>query len=236
MKKLLLLSILLIVGCSKNSTEPNKNINNYTPLNLGDIRQIINLQDSSITYYEIVDTVTDGDDLHKAISDTSPSMVILEIDLPHLKGISSIKNLKKEFPGLRVLIFSCHPEEMYALSAIKAGAQGYVDKTADIDTVRNAIEQVRRGGIYINEKLVEMLSKAENNGRNLAYKYKRLSSREIEVLNMLSAGKRNKDIAESLDINEKTVSTYKTRLLKKLDAGSLAELIQQARLLQTSDL
>lgn len=186
--------------------------------------------------YEIVDTVADGNDLFESIEDTSPALIILEIDLPNLSGISTIKKLKKNFPGLRILVFSCHPEEMYALSAIKAGAQGYVDKTSDIDTVRNAIEQVRRGGIYINEKLVEMLSQAENSGRNLAYKYKKLSAREIEVLNMLSAGKRNKDIAENLSINEKTVSTYKTRLLKKLDAGSLAELIQQARLLQTSDL
>ena len=82
-----------------------------------------------------------------------------------------------------------------------------------------------------------MLSNTDPSKNNsLAYRYKKLSPRETEVLNMLSSGKRNKDIAESLDINEKTVSTYKTRLLKKLDAGSLAELIQQARLLQTSDL
>ena len=125
---------------------------------------------------------------------------------------------------------------MYALSAIKAGAMGYVGKLAPIKTVRTAVMQVNKGGIYLNNDLSSMLAKNESSSNNIAYRYKRLSSRETEVLNMLSSGKRNKDIAHSLDINEKTVSTYKTRLLRKLDAGSLAELIQQARLLQTSDL
>jgi DNA-binding NarL/FixJ family response regulator len=125
---------------------------------------------------------------------------------------------------------------MYALSSIKAGAMGYVGKLAPIKTVRTAIMQVNKGGIYLNKELSSMLAKNENTSNNIAYRYKRLSSRETEVLNMLSSGKRNKDIAQMLDINEKTVSTYKTRLLRKLDASSLAELIQQARLLQTSDL
>ena len=161
----------------------------------------------------------------------------MEIDLPNLQGLSAIKELRRNFPGLKIIIFSTHPEEMYALSAIKAGAMGYVGKTVDSATVLKAVTQVARGGIYLNNALVEMLSNTDPSKNNsLAYRYKKLSTRETEVLNLLSSGKRNKDIAESLDINEKTVSTYKTRLLKKLDAGSLAELIQQARLLQTSDL
>lgn len=187
--------------------------------------------------YSISAVVRDGDNLNEIISEYIPDMVILELDLPNLEGLSSIKKLRKKFGSIKILIYSIHPEEMYALSAIKAGAMGYVDKTASIETVRKAVDRVKKGGIYLNDQLIQILSNTETkSSNNLAYRYKRLSSRETEVLNMLSSGKRNKDIAQSLKINEKTVSTYKTRLLKKLDAGSLAELIQQARLLQTSDL
>ena len=189
------------------------------------------------TDHEILDVIVDGNDLKASLENQVPDLVIMEIDLPNLQGLSAIKELRRSFPGLKIMIFSTHPEEMYALSAIKAGAMGYVGKTVDSATVLKALIQVARGGIYLNNALVEMLSNTDPSKNNsLAYRYKKLSTRETEVLNMLSSGKRNKDIAESLDINEKTVSTYKTRLLKKLDAGSLAELIQQARLLQTSDL
>lgn len=187
--------------------------------------------------YTISNIIVDGADILTELAGNVPDVLILEIDLPNLLGLSSIKMIRREFPGIKILIYSIHPEEMYALSSIKAGAMGYVGKSSDIDVVFKAIEQVRKGGIYINDDLAEMLSKSQtSSSNNLAYKYKKLSSREIEVLNLLSSGNRNKDIAETLSINEKTVSTYKTRLLKKLDANSLAELIKQARLLQTSDL
>ncbi|MGO4913173.1 response regulator [Leeuwenhoekiella sp. W20_SRS_FM14] len=189
------------------------------------------------TEHQILDVIVDGNNLAASLENQVPDLVVMEIDLPNLQGLSAIKELRRNFPGLKIMIFSTHPEEMYALSAIKAGAMGYVGKTVDSATVLKAVTQVARGGIYLNNALVEMLSNTDPSKNNsLAYRYKKLSTRETEVLNLLSSGKRNKDIAESLDINEKTVSTYKTRLLKKLDAGSLAELIQQARLLQTSDL
>lgn len=130
---------------------------------------------------------------------------------------------------------SCHPEEMYALSAIKYGAAGYVCKTASLQRILDATNQVQRGGIYLNDTLSQRLVSDGNETSGLAMKYKKLSSREIEVLNLLSKGKRNKEIAADLEINEKTVSTYKMRLLKKLDAQNIAELIKHARILQSSN-
>ena len=131
-------------------------------------------------------------------------------------------------------MLSCHPEEMYALSAIKYGAAGYISKTASIQRVLDAVNQIQRGGIYLNESLSKRLISDGNTTQGLAYKYMKLSSREIEVLNLLSNGKRNKEIAANLNINEKTVSTYKMRLLKKLEAQNVAELIKHARLLQNN--
>jgi DNA-binding NarL/FixJ family response regulator len=102
--------------------------------------------------------------------------------------------------------------------------------------VLDAVNQIQRGGIYLNEDLSRRLVDQGSATQGLAYKYKRLSSREIEVLTLLSNGRRNKEIASELDINEKTVSTYKMRLLKKLDAQNVAELIKHARLLQSASI
>jgi len=182
--------------------------------------------------YEVVGKVTNGKDLFKALKSKNPDVVILEIDLPDINGITALRSIKSENPGTKILILSCHPEEMYALNAIKAGAAAYLSKTASTEILSEAVHQVARGGIYLNKEISEKINSGTSRSNSLVSRYKKLSTREIEVLNLLSTGKRNKDIAEALDINEKTVSTYKTRLLKKLRVDNLADLINQSRLLQ----
>ena len=182
--------------------------------------------------YEVVGKVTNGRDLFKVLKSKTPDVLILEIDLPEINGITALRTIKSENPGTKILILSCHPEEMYALNSIKAGASAYLSKTASTDVLCEAVHQVARGGIYLNKEISEKINSGTTRSNNIVSRYKKLSTREIEVLNLLSTGKRNKDIAEALDINEKTVSTYKTRLLKKLRVDNLADLINQARLLQ----
>lgn len=186
--------------------------------------------------YDIVGYISDGNDILKFLTKNEVDILILEIDIPNLNSITTIKSIKREFSHIKILILSCHPEEMYALSAIKYGAAGYISKTASLQRILDATNQIQKGGIYLNENLSERLVSDGNNTQGLAYKYKKLSSREIEVLNQLSNGKRNKEIAADLDINEKTVSTYKMRLLKKLEAQNVAELIKHARLLQSTSI
>ncbi|MEQ3654818.1 MAG: response regulator transcription factor [Dokdonia sp.] len=186
--------------------------------------------------YDVVGHISDGNDLLNFLSKNEVDILILEIDIPNLNSITAIKAIKREFPSIKIFILSCHPEEIYALSAIKYGAAGYVSKTSSLQKVLDAINQIQRGGIYLNEDLSRRLVDQGSATHGLAYKYKRLSSREIEVLTLLSNGRRNKEIASELDINEKTVSTYKMRLLKKLDAQNVAELIKHARLLQTASI
>jgi DNA-binding NarL/FixJ family response regulator len=180
----------------------------------------------------VIGNVTNGNDLFNSLKIHSPDVLVIEIDLPEINGITALRTIKTEFPRIKMLVFSCHPEEMYALSAIKAGASGYLSKTASTEKLFNAIQQVARGGIYLNKNITDRINSGASNDNGLIAKFKRLSTRETEVLNLLSGGKRNKDIAEALDINEKTVSTYKTRLLKKLKVDNLADLINQSRLLQ----
>ncbi len=186
--------------------------------------------------YEVIGYINDGNDILKFLTKTEVDILILEIDIPNLNSITAIKSIKREFPLIKILILSCHPEEMYALSAIKYGAAGYISKTASLQRILSATNQIQKGGIYLNENLSQRLISDGNNTHGLAYKYKKLSSREIEVLNLLSNGKRNKEIAFDLNINEKTVSTYKMRLLKKLEAQNVAELIKHARLLQSTNI
>lgn len=183
-------------------------------------------------FYEVVGKVTNGKDLFKFLRNKIPDVLIMEIDLPEINGITALRTIKAEHPGTKILILSCHPEEMYALNAIKAGAAAYLSKTVSTEILKEAIHQVARGGIYLNKEISDRLNSGTTRSNNLISRYKKLSTREIEVLNLLSTGKRNKDIAEALDINEKTVSTYKTRLLKKLKVDNLADLINQSRLLQ----
>jgi len=182
--------------------------------------------------YDILGEVSNGDEMFSLLRKTKPDLLIMELDLPQINGITAIKTLKQEFKGIKIIIFSTYPEEIYALSTIKAGASAYLSKTIGLNILQTAIERVTRGGIYLNEDLTEKLAHGSSNSNNLAIKYKKLSSREVEVLNLLSSGKRNKDIASALSINEKTVSTYKTRLLKKLKVHNVADLIHQSRLLQ----
>lgn len=181
---------------------------------------------------EIIGCVLNGEKLYEFLEERTPDVVVMEIDLPRLNGITAIRNIKQLYPRIKLLIYSCHPEEMYALSTIKAGAAGYISKSAPTDKLETAIYQVARGGIYLNQAITQKLNAGISRGKTLIARFKKLSTRETEVLNLLSAGKRNKDIAEALDINEKTVSTYKTRLLKKLKVDNVADLITQARLLQ----
>ncbi len=183
---------------------------------------------------EVVGSVHSGMELYGFLSERQPDVLVIEIDLPEINGINALRTIKNDYTKTKILVCTGHPEEVYALSAIKAGAAGYISKMAKPEELEKAIYQVARGGIYLNKKITDKLNAGMSPGRNLIAKFKKLSTRESEVLNLISSGKRNKDIAEALSINEKTVSTYKTRLLKKLQVDNVADLITRSRLLQIS--
>lgn len=182
--------------------------------------------------YTIVGKVARGSELLKCLEKERPDILILELDIPEINGFHALRSIREEFPKTRIAIFSSHPEEIYALRSIKSGAAGYIPKTSSKEVFLQAIKRIALGGIFLNEELAATLNSKSVNDNTLGGRYRKLSTREIEVLNLLSNGKRNKDIATLLEINEKTVSTYKTRLLKKLNVTSLADLINQARLFQ----
>lgn len=168
--------------------------------------------------------------IHCCTKTTRPTL-LLDLEMPKANGLTVLRKVKEEFPGIRVLIYSMHPDEIYAINCLKSGAMGYVNKSTSIEVLLGAIRKVAGGDIYLSEKLSERMAYQKRSGLAAAQRrmYKRLSVREVEVLKLLTSGKRNKQVAEELGINEKTVSTYKARLLKKLNVNNMVELINHAK-------
>lgn len=155
-------------------------------------------------------------------------VVVLEVDLPELNGITTLRAIKKEHKGITMLMLSNQPEEIYAVSTVKAGASGYFNKTVDGEQIVDAIKKIHAGGIALSPHMNKQLT-FNDSKMSTSRLFKRLSTREVEVLKLLSIGKKNKEISEELDINEKTVSTYKARLYRKLNVTNLVDLVHQAK-------
>jgi DNA-binding NarL/FixJ family response regulator len=138
-----------------------------------------------------------------------------------------LRNIKKDFNEIRVLIFSSQAENIFAANTIKTGASGYLSKSATTATIKRAILKVFKGGIYVSNAMARKLTFEKNKEQtNL---YNRLSTREIEVLNLICSGKKNNEMAVELSINPKTISTYKSRLMKKLQVDNIIALIDLGR-------
>ena len=181
---------------------------------------------------KVVGGISNGEAIFDFLKQEKADVILSEIDLPKLNGITALRRLSKEHPNIKVLMFSSQPEEIYAVNTIKAGASGYLSKTANIISIKEAIEKVAAGETYLSNNLASQLAFAKGIHKSTKSTYKKLSTREIEVLKLISVGKKNKEIAQELEINEKTVSTYKSRLMKKLHVDNIVDLINRAKLME----
>lgn len=180
---------------------------------------------------QIIGNVTTTAELFDFLAKKSPDVVLLEMDIPEVNGITALRKIKKEFTSVKTLMFSAQSEDVYALSSIRAGAYGYVSKNADPAILVEAIRKVAGGGMFITNELAQRLAFDESTNKPRRF-FRKLSTREIEVLKLMAAGKRNKFVAEELGLNEKTVSTYKARLMRKLGVDNMVDLLQQAKALE----
>ena len=199
---------------------------NHPIVRLG-IRNVL----ESATDFEVVEDVATTTELFEKLKIVSPDVVILELDIPEINGIATLRKIKQEYPDIKVLIYSGQSEDVYALSTIRAGAFGYLSKTADVDYIISAVSKVSEGNMFITNELAQRLAFDEGTQKPRRF-FRKLSTREVEVLKLLASGKRNKDVALGLNLNEKTVSTYKARLMKKLNVDNLVDLLQQAKALE----
>ncbi|MEI8031140.1 MAG: response regulator transcription factor [Comamonadaceae bacterium] len=142
-------------------------------------------------------------------------VVLLDINMPDRNGIDTLKLLKAEKPRLAVLILSMHPEELYALRAIKAGASGYLNKQSAPTLLVTAIRQVAAGRRYITAAVAEALAGAVADKVEGAA-HEALSDREYETMRLIASGKTLTEIAAEMHLSVKTVSVYRARLLEKM--------------------
>lgn len=177
---------------------------------------------------KIVNSVNTKKQLLDYLKKGSIDVVLLSLDFADSKGITILRNIKKDFNAVRVLLFSYQPEHIYAVSGIQAGASGYLSKTATTNTIKRAILKVYKGGIYVSNTLAQKLTFEKNQGKTDLYN--KLSTREIEVLNLICSGKKNNEMALELNIHPKTISTYKSRMMKKLKVTNLIALIDIVRI------
>ncbi len=176
---------------------------------------------------DVLGEAIDGEEVLEKIKSKHFDVILLDIDMPKINGITAIRHIKKISPKTEILILSMHPEEVYAMSAIQTGASGFISKDSETDIIVEAIKKVARREKYLSSELAKKLAKHIDKTTNASLVGK-FSTREMEVLKLLSSGKTNKDIAEELEINEKTVSTYKTRLMKKMGVSNTVDLIKYA--------
>ena len=154
-------------------------------------------------------------------------VLVLDISMPGRSGLELIHMIKEEKPELPILVLSMHHEEQYAVRALKAGAHGYLTKESDSDLLVAAIRRVARGGVYISDKVAEMMVRGIRPGEKLL-PHNLLSDREYEVFNMLVKGRGLSEIGAELSLSVKTISTHKTRILQKMNLANTAELVRYA--------
>ncbi|WP_298479274.1 response regulator transcription factor [uncultured Maribacter sp.] len=185
----------------------------------------------STSDFEVIADASTTAELFQRLEEVKPDVIMLEMDIPEINGIATLRKIKKEYPEIKVLMYSGQSEDVYALSSIRAGAFGYLSKSSDVDYIVTAVRKVSEGSMFITNELAQRLAFDEGTQKPRRF-FRKLSTREIEVLKLLASGKRNKDVAIGLNLNEKTVSTYKARLMKKLNVDNMVDLLQQAKALE----
>jgi two-component system, NarL family, invasion response regulator UvrY len=154
-------------------------------------------------------------------------VVLMDITMPGRSGLDALRDIKELKPRLPVLLLSIHPEDQYALRALKAGASGYLTKESAPEELVSAILKVVAGGRYVSNSLAERLAE-EVGGHGGRLPHETLSDREYEVLCHIGRGKSVSQIAHEMSLSVKTVSTYRTRLLEKLNLETTPEIIRYA--------
>lgn len=175
----------------------------------------------------VVEQAKNGMELLDKVRSLELDLVLLDLDMPEKNGWDVMRQLKVEFPKLPIIILSASAEEDYAKLCFREGASGYLDKVSSLELVVEAIRQVSQGNKFISPNLAETIAINELvcDGKQ---PHETLSSREFEVFRLIGLGKSVNEISDELSLSAATISTYRTRILKKLDVTSNAQLIRYA--------
>lgn len=175
-----------------------------------------------------VATATDGEEAVRLARELKPDVVVMDIAMPKLNGIEATRQIKAELPNTSVLVLSAYGYHPYVLSALEAGAGGYLLKNVPLRELMNAIRAVRVGEAVLDPVVAEKLLRSLSKPIGGSYASSQLSPREIEVLKLGAQGLSNSDIAERLSVSERTVQSYFTGIFTKLSVGSRLEAVLKA--------
>lgn len=175
----------------------------------------------------VVSEAKDGHDALQMLRDQAWDLVILDINLPGQSGLDVLNVLHSQYPKLPVLIMSMYSENQYAIQAFKAGASGYLNKQSAPEELVKAIKKIGAGGKYVSDSMAEILA-ANLNFKHETSAQEILSNREYQVLIMIASGKSLSEIAATLNLSVKTISTFRARILKKMTFNTNAELTYYA--------
>lgn len=175
---------------------------------------------------EVVD-VADAEDMIRQVMLSSWDVVVSDLNMPGRSGLDALQQIRTSHPHLPVLILSVHPEEQYAIRVLKAGAAGYLSKDSASDELVKAIHRVLLGKKYISQTIAEKLATSFS-GDTAKPPQEYLSDREFEVMKLLASGKTISEIAEMLSLSVTTVSTYRARVMTKMNMKTNADLTKYA--------
>jgi two-component system, NarL family, invasion response regulator UvrY len=171
----------------------------------------------------VIEEVADAHDLIKKVIKEKWDVVISDLTMPGKSGLEALQEIKQLYPELPVLILSIHPEEQYAVRALKAGASGYLSKDTAPDELVNAVHRVLQGKKFITLTVAEKIAESFNKDDARAL-HEKLSDRELNVFKMIASGKSVSEIADTLSLSATTVSTYRARILTKMNMKTNANL------------
>ncbi|MEX0608923.1 MAG: response regulator transcription factor [Balneolaceae bacterium] len=180
------------------------------------------------TKVSIIGEASNVSELYDLLKTTRPDLIILDLELPGISGLEAIKGLKNKYPEIPVLIFSMHSEERFGVRVLKAGASGFITKTSipeELNKAMNVIIEKKKK--YVSANVAEALADQVNNDVSQPL-HENLSDREFEVMCMIASGEKISDIAEVLNLSVRTIHTYRSRLMEKMNLHSNVEIAHYA--------
>ena len=175
---------------------------------------------------QVVGEACNGREAVQLATALEPDIVILDVSMPDLNGIEAARRIVEEVPRTRVLALSMHRDGVYVREMLRAGARGYLLKDADDEALIDAVQAVARGDAYISPSVADTV--LTDYRRHVTNPLDLLSAREREVLQLISEGRTNKDIAQLLGLSIHTVDSHRSRLMEKLNLNSTGELVRFA--------
>ncbi len=183
------------------------------------------------SHIEVVGEAENGREAVEKVESLQPDIVLMDITMPHLNGLEATRQIVKQFPDVKVLILTMYTNEAYIFQVLQAGAGGYLVKQSAPAELLSAIEAVYRGDTFlspaISRKIVDQYLE-HGQGTAVRSRFDDLTSREREILQLITEGYSNKDIAEKLFISVKTVGVHRNNLMEKLDIHNTTELVKYA--------